>query len=294
MKLYSKEQFLESEEFPFAILPYETLPSRPAIPHIHDFFEVVFVAHGHGEHIYQGQAYPIFKGDFFVIPPGVEHDYRVIGDAPLKIYNVMFLPSFIKDDRVPLSEVTPFVSFFYVEPYLREKMNFEAHLKLSLLEADEVQQRLERLAAEYEEKPLGYQLAIKAILLELLVFVSRCYEKRVIKPFFDSNETKAIKELCEYIDKHYAHPLNLQQVCRICGMSQTIFTSKFKQIVGKTFIEYRNEVRIHASLKPLRESDDKIIDIAQQVGIHDLSHFNKLFKQHLQLTPGQYRAKHRS
>jgi YesN/AraC family two-component response regulator len=63
--------------------------------------------------------------------------------------------------------------------------------------------------------------------------------------------------------------------------------------MGKTFTEYRNEVRIHSSLKLLRESDDKIIAVAENVGISDLSYYNKLFKKHTGLTPREYRVKYR-
>jgi len=293
MELYSKETYLESEAFPFAVLFYETLPSRVMRPHYHDFFEMVYVANGQGEHIYKGRSYPILKGDFFVINPGVVHDYIVTGAEPLEVYNVMFIPSLLHAELATLAEEAPFVNLFYVEPFLRETSSFEYHLKLSLYEAQEVKQRIHQLEQEFKRKQLGYQLVIKALLVELLVYLSRCYKGENIQRIFHSDEKKAIMQLCDFIEEHYAHPIQLEQVCRMCGMSQTVFTKKFKQIVGKTFVEYRNEVRIKAALQGLRETDDKIIHIAQQVGIHDLSHFNHLFKQHMQLTPRQYRNMHR-
>jgi AraC-like DNA-binding protein/mannose-6-phosphate isomerase-like protein (cupin superfamily) len=294
MVLYAKEQFLECEQFPFSVMLYPTLPSRPLTPHYHDFIELVYVADGHGEHLYKGSFYPISRGDVFVIPPGAEHDYRVIGDAPLEIYNVMFLPSLLISELEALSSVTPFISFFYLEPFLRLNVDFDSHLKLSLLEGQEVKQRINRILKEFGDKSLGYQISIKALLIELLVFLSRCYDNRLIKPVFHSNESKAIRQVCEFLEQHYAHPLSLEQVCLMCGMSQTTFTVKFKQTVGRTFTDYRNEVRIHASLKQLRESKDKIIHIAQRVGINDLSHFNKLFKHYMKLTPRQYRNLYRN
>ncbi|ULL16728.1 AraC family transcriptional regulator [Paenibacillus sp. H1-7] len=294
MFLYSKEQFLECEEFPFAILPFLTMPTRALQPHYHDFIELVYVAEGHGEHLYKGNSYPLSKGDTFVIAPGVEHDYRVIGNVPLKVYNIMFMPSFLTSELEALSAVTPFLDFFYVEPFLRENLDFDSHLKLSLLEGHEMKQRIDRIFKEYDEKALGYRISIKAQLIDLLIYLSRCYDQRVVKPVFHNNESKAIRQLCEFLELHYAQPIQLEQVCRMCGMSQTTFTSKFKQMVGKTFTEYRNEVRIRASLKPLRETEEKIIEIAESVGIRDVSHFNHLFKQHLLMTPREYRIKHRT
>lgn len=292
MTRYNKEMFLEGPDFLFAAFPISTLPTRPAMPHSHEFVELVYVSEGHGQHVFQGQAYPVSKGDVFVIPPGAEHDYRVTGDKPLEIYNILFMPALLTPMLDSLSQVTPFLHFFYVEPFLRKEQEFHAHLKLSLAEEQAVKERLDRLVEEHRQKPLGFRVAIKALLAELLVFLSRCYGQAEVNPGFRPDDAGIIRQLCAFLDAHYAEPFHLEQVCRMCGMSQTVFTGKFKQLTGRTFTEYRNEVRVRASLKPLRESGAKIVDVAQQVGIGDVSHFNRLFKIHMRMTPREYRSQH--
>ncbi|WP_409346283.1 AraC family transcriptional regulator [Paenibacillus sp. MBLB4367] len=292
MTVYPKETYLESDAFPFACFPFQTMPEREPMPHAHDFIELVFVADGAGEHLYKGHAFPVSKGDIFVVPPYADHDYRVIGSSPMQVYNVLFLPSFLETELKVLSEVTPFVNFFYVEPFLRQNPDFESHMKLSLPEAREVKQRLDRVVTEFTQKALGYRISIKAQLIDLLVWLSRRYEERVVQTLFQRNEPIVIRQLCDFLEQHYAEPIRLDQVCQMCGMSQTRFTDKFKQTVGQTFTEYRNELRIHASLKLLRETDDKVIAIAGRVGIGDLSHFNKLFKKRIGLSPREYRNKY--
>ncbi|WP_181592737.1 AraC family transcriptional regulator [Paenibacillus sp. YN15] len=293
MTLYEKDLFLEGPDFPFAAFPYATLPTRPARPHSHDFVELVFVAEGHGEHLFSEQSYPISKGDVFVIPPGAEHDYRVRGAAPLEIFNVLFMPSFLAPLLESLAEVTPFLHFFYVEPFFRKELDFHAHLKLSLAEEQAVRERLDRLVEEYRTKPLGYRIAIKGLLAELLVYLSRCYGHSAVTSGFHPDENNAIRQLCGFLEAHYAQPIHLEQVCRMCGMSQTVFTARFKQLTGRTFTEYRNELRVRASLRLLRETAAKIVDVAQEVGVGDVSHFNRLFKSHMGMTPKEYRSRHR-
>lgn len=294
MVLYSKDEYLESDEFPFRAFLYRTSPERPKLLHCHDFIELVYVSEGRGEHLYKGSSYPVSKGDIFVIPPFVEHDYSVIGDTSLDVFNVMFLPSFLTEELQTLSQVTPFFNFFYVEPFFRQSLDFESHMKLSVLEGREIRQRLDRIIEEFDRKALGYRISIKALLIEMLVWLSRKYEQRSITPPLPAGDSKVIQSVCEFLEHHYAQEISLEQACQMCGMSQSSFTSKFKQTMGKTFTEYRNEVRIHASLKPLRESGDKIIAIAESVGISDLSYYNKLFKKMTGLTPREYRAKFRN
>nr|WP_026326685.1 AraC family transcriptional regulator [Paenibacillus ginsengihumi] len=49
----------------------------------------------------------------------------------------------------------------------------------------------------------------------------------------------------------------------------------------------------YASLQYLRDTDDKIIAVAERVGIGDISYFNKLFKHYIGVTPREYRLKYR-
>ncbi|CAG7648647.1 AraC family transcriptional regulator [Paenibacillus allorhizosphaerae] len=294
MIYYTKEHFLESPDFPFHITPY-TFRTNAIAPHKHEFIECVFVAEGEGEHIYRGESYPIARGDFFVIEPQVEHGYRVTGSVPMAVYNVLFLPELLEAELRQLSQVTPFIRFFYLEPLLRVPSDFQYHLKLSVNEGLETKFVLDRIVGEFSKKELGYRLCIKAMLMELFIFLSRCYEKRMSEPFTSGRDEKTVMEwVCEFTKLHYAQPIMMEQIYQMCGMSAAAFTAKFKQYAGKTFTEFRNEVRIGVSCELLRHSGDKIIHIAQEVGFNDLSHFNKAFKQMTGMTPGQYRTKFRT
>lgn len=290
MIVYTKNDFLESPDFPFYIALYAHPPDWNN-PHMHEFIECVYVAGGTGEHLYKGNTYPISRGDFFVIEPNTMHGYRVLGGSPLRVYNILFLPSLLESELRQLARVTPFINFFYVEPFLREPSGFQYHLKLSANEGVETEFLLDRIAGEYRRKALGYRLLIKSLLMDLFVSLSRCYEKHSTPSSFSSrNEQTVMLRVCDFIRKHYAQPIMMEQIYQMCGMSASTFTTKFKQVVGKTFIEFRNEVRIGVSRELLRNTDDKIIHIAREVGFEDVSQFNKVFKQLTGTTPGQYRA----
>lgn len=286
MIYYKNEHFLESANFPFYIAPYTILPNWNA-PHKHEFVECVFVMDGACEHLYKGMSQPISRGDFFIIEPNVEHGYRVAGDQPVEIYNILFLPSLLEDELRKLSEATRFV-----DPLLSEPYEFRYHLKMAVNESLETKYVLDRIFHEYRNKALGYRLSIKALLMELFISLSRCYEGQTSQPFSSTKDHNIISWICEFIRLHYAQPIMMEQIYHMCGMSAANFTSKFKQIVGKTFTEYRNDLRIEISCELLRNSDKKVIHISQEVGFNDVSHFNKAFKQFMGMTPSQYRSKY--
>ena len=78
---------------------------------------------------------------------------------------------------------------------------------------------------------------------------------------------------------------------QLCGMSLSAFKTAFKQYTGQTFIAFRNDIRMQVGKKLVGQTDEKVFSIAQMVGFSDLSFFNKLFKQHVGMSPGDYRKK---
>ncbi|OMF26514.1 hypothetical protein BK133_20380 [Paenibacillus sp. FSL H8-0548] len=283
-------QFLESHDFPFHAAAYRFQSSETIEPHLHDFVEMAYIAEGRGVHSYNGNEYPIAEGDVFIIEPDQIHSYRCPPNSQLLVYNILFQPSLLKAEWELLGGVTPFVDFYYVEPFLRNTVRFQAHLKLQSGEQIEMKSQINRLILEYKEKKLGYRILCKTHLIEIFVFLSRCYEHMTNEPLLsaDSDELR-IRRIADFIAQHFDQPLTLLQVSRMCGMSQTTFSVKFKEYKGHTFIEFRNDIRIKAAQDKLAETTDKVSQIAQEVGFEDLSFFNQQFKAVTGLPPGQYR-----
>jgi AraC-like DNA-binding protein len=289
---HNNEAFLESAEFPFYAAPC-LVKSGEFIPaHSHEFVELAYIASGCGEHQYnQGEFHRISEGDVFMIEPGVEHAYRVDSQNQLLVYNILFDPSLLKTEIEALSTVTSFIDFYYVEPFLRNKVHFNAHLSLKPYQQVEIKTLLDRLIMEFKDKKIGYRILTKTRMIELFVFLSRYYQE-IESPLklLDTDE-RVMHYIQEFINIHYAQPLTLAQISQLCGMSASSFSVKFKHCIGHTFIEYRNEVRILMAQKFLTKTNLKIASISQEVGFEDLSFFNKIFKKITGLSPSDFRKR---
>lgn len=68
-------------------------------------------------------------------------------------------------------------------------------------------------------------------------------------------------------------------------MSVSTFKAKFKANTGRTFLEYRNDMRIMAAKRLLVQTELKMIDIAQEIGFEDVSLFNRTFRQWTGMSP---------
>lgn len=89
MTHFHSQHFLESEEFLFYAEPYHFKENETIEPHSHDFFELVYVAQGEGEHLYKGDYFHIHEGDVFMIEPGEEHAYRT-GEKIILLWFIMY------------------------------------------------------------------------------------------------------------------------------------------------------------------------------------------------------------
>lgn len=221
---FLNQRFLESEYFPFGCKWYEHAAGEISNKHSHEFIELVYVYNGEAIHHYNETRYSIKQGDVFIIPKGITHYYHVSDQQPLKLYNVIFLTGLLAAELKQMSKVTTFVHFFYLEPFLRESANFESHLSLGKKDRQECERLLNELAKESEEKKLAYQIKIKAQLINLMVFLSRCYFNQSEAPKLQvSSEEDRIRMICEFIEHHYNENFTVDQVCLLCHMSKTKF-----------------------------------------------------------------------
>ena len=285
---------LESDNFPFHAAPYEFKPGETNSAHSHEFMELAYIVKGTGEHQYNnGEYHMISEGDVFIIEPDIEHAYRSGSDDPLLVYNVLFTSAFLKADIEAMFSVTQFVDFFYVEPLFRNSVHFNARLTLRPQQQIEMNSLVNRLILECKDKKIGYQILIKTRLIELFIFLSRCYKEIKSPTRSLSADENIMHNIIEFINRHFAQPLTLAQISQICGMSPSTFSIKFKQYIGQTFIEYRNEIRVRTAREALTKTNCKISTISQDMGFDDLSFFNKLFKKITGVSPGEYRKNYR-
>lgn len=286
MKHYRNDEVMDDEAFPFRAFPAPVPASIE--PHTHDFMELVFVVEGEGRHEIAGLPTNIAAGDVYLISPGVSHAYRV--QRSVTVYNVIFDTELIRKEIDLLAGNDSFFGFFYVEPFLRRTNPMRPYLNLQRSDRVRLRQMIETLIEEDRARQSGYQMFIKAQLIQVLIFLSRCFAASERPLTLDGgDEAEMVRRICGFIELHRSQPLTLDQVSAMCGLGTTAFSAKFKKHTGQTFVEYRNRLRIEQACRDLRETSHKIVDIAMNAGFDDLSHFNRVFRSLTGLSPRRYR-----
>lgn len=108
------------------------------------------------------------------------------------------------------------------------------------------------------------------------------------------HQDELIAETQETIQRHLDKTINSSHLAQRLKLSVRSLQRRFKDATGLTLIQYQQTLRIDSAKSLLRDTNASIEEIALLNGFSDSSHFSRVFKQHSQLTPKQYRVNVRS
>lgn len=150
-------------------------------------------------------------------------------------------------------------------------------------------------ALAYLLKPLNIG-NLKETLLEIQKVIQNEKKSEAIQVDYfeeeDSIEDRVITMVKKYCMAHYGEDISLEDISDYVSMSKNYFCSYFKRYTGDSFVQYLKKVRMTVAKEKLRDTNQKIITIAREVGYINDSHFCKLFKEEVGISPAEYRKKY--
>lgn len=96
-------------------------------------------------------------------------------------------------------------------------------------------------------------------------------------------------DACMYIAQHCTEKLTLEDVAAYCGYSKYHFARAFKSYTGISFYDFLLRQRLMLCEKMLGDMSLPITEVAFRCGFGSIASFNRVFKQHKQVTPSEYR-----
>ncbi|WP_308637180.1 response regulator [Paenibacillus silvisoli] len=91
-----------------------------------------------------------------------------------------------------------------------------------------------------------------------------------------------------YIKDHLHGDISLQAIADHTHFHPVYVSKLYKQETGETLSDYIHRVRMETAAYLLKQSDLKVYQIAQQVGLES-TYFNKVFKKQFAMTPQDFR-----
>lgn len=108
------------------------------------------------------------------------------------------------------------------------------------------------------------------------------------------SETDAITHfVANYVEAHYGDDITLELIADKLNISGAYLSTYFKDKTGTNFSDFVNAYRMNKAKDMLANSGLKIQDVAGLVGYPSVNSFNRVFKKHTGLTPGEFRRRAR-
>ncbi len=284
MRLLKKNAVFRADGFPLAVM--RAMRQAAVTTHAHQFSELVIVSKGAGVHGTGQESLPVSAGDVFVIGGKRSHEYR--DTDGLVITNILFDPDLLAMPESDLRTLPGYQALFKVEPVWRARGAFRNRLKLSfraLTRAEELTGKLER---ELKDRAPGFRFMALAAFMELVGFLSRCYER--IEPGTAGDALRVGKAI-GYLERNYANSATLDDVASAVHLSKRHLLRVFKQATGQSPGAYRLRVRIARGAELLRGGEVNVTEAALAAGFEDSNYFSRQFRRLMGVSPLVYRRR---
>ena len=140
-------------------------------------------------------------------------------------------------------------------------------------------------------KRFGYEVALRSLLLRIFLWCVRQSDGEDSSELWGSvgyENVKLIQRSINYINNNYSD-VDESRAAASVNMSYSYYSRVFRSVVGKSFKEYVNSVRINHAERLLVSTDMTVTEIAHSTGYATSSHFIENFRRQKGKTPKQYR-----
>ena len=244
--------------------------------HIHEGFEMIYIAGGQGEHIIDNNRFRVKRGSLIIMNKDCRHSFKNV--EPMKYYNLLFTPDVISDEfekNFKLKNVFESFGFEVNENFVHIRMDSEDELK-------RIEELLFGCLNEGIKKDIGYAKVIKIKLIELLIILARRYLK-------SGNVTENMNEIflqsIDYIDEKCFGNLELKDVAKRFGYEERRYSDMLKDYFGFGFKKLVIKRRLSKALSYLWREDVSIEDIISKCGFTNKSYFYKVFEEQFGVKP---------
>lgn len=97
-----------------------------------------------------------------------------------------------------------------------------------------------------------------------------------------------INLVCRFMYDNHARNISIKDCAAQCNLSPGRFAHVFKETMGKTPLEYINEIRIAKAKELLSTLNYSISEIAELVGFPNQNYFSRTFKKQIGISPRKY------
>lgn len=231
-------------------------------------YQLLYVAAGKTHFIIDGVDHTVTAGHMVLYSPGEPQFYEYFGKEKPEVYWVHFtggdVEGILREYAIPRNKNIFFsgVSLVYANLFME-------------------------MISELQNCQTGYRDMLTMYLRQLFQQVQRSREER--RPVVSAGIQEEIGYALRYFSEHYNEPIEIKEYAHRRGMSVSWFLRCFKQVTGKTPVQYITALRISNAVSLMESSDCNVTEAAAIVGYDNPFYFSRLFREQFGFPPSEYR-----
>lgn len=249
--------------------------------HLHPELELTLILSGSGKRYVGSKMNDFYPGDFVLLGSNLPHCWKTEGEKNAEKSTsivVQFQKDFLGDSFFEKPEMKLVVQLFNKSASGIKFTGDTTFFKNKMQGLHNEQNSFKRVI----------------LLLDILHQLSLSKKKELIEKkkgntVISVGEQQRLHWVMAYIVEHFKEEVSLSKAAAIASMTCPAFCKYFKKITRKTFIETVTDYRIDYAAQQLINTSHSISQISFDSGFTDLSHFHKIFKARMLLTPLSYR-----
>ncbi len=265
LSLYEKK-IINDKEFPVQIV-MNHIRRRGVYfaAHWHEHIELHYILEGEGIINCSQKPYYVNKGSLLIINSNELHE----GISSVEKYDALVL-------------------IFRIDAFSKELADTNAIFQSQIAGDEYISGLFDAVYREQQDKALGYKMAIKGKIYDLITYLLRNY---VLENLSDRENIRRTQNLArlntvlQYIENNYTETINIAQLAGLIHLSEFRFCHLFKDSIGKSPLNYINEVRLKNAHKLLERKEMSISEVAITVGFQDYNNFGRLFRKYYGYAP---------
>jgi AraC-like DNA-binding protein len=266
--------------------------------HSHDRFEIYRFHSGNCKYLIGDRIYQLQQGDLIIMNGLTLHRANPIPTEPYERSVIEFSPEWIQPtlDTLQLPELLS--PFYKLNNSIFREVDSSSRNKLDGLIkriAELVAKNRDQILAPYEENMESRLLKgeVSTLLIQCLFSIYELSQSRLrtISPN-ESEKDRHVERIVSWVGQHFDQNTSLDSIAEGLNISKYYMARTFKEVTGLTIMQYIMNCRMNRAKYLLEMNPEKtILDVALESGFENSSHFSRFFRQHLRVTPTEYRRR---
>jgi AraC-like DNA-binding protein/quercetin dioxygenase-like cupin family protein len=256
--------------------------------HIYNYVVLTYVYSGTFHLTVETEKITLNAGDIIILDKNIPHAVEATGENDLGI-NIILHYHFFQNRFINKLPANQPITKFIVE-FMNNQNRHNHYLLFQTSEDHLIHNSIQNILCEYFEPYICSDDIIDNYIMILISLLSRKETYNTNLSINKQINRELISKIIQYVEVNYQSG-NLSEMSDTLGYNSSYISKFIKQFSGQTFKQLINNQRMRKTATFLDNTDLPIYEIANEVGIPNLTSFYKRFRVYSGLSPQEYRKR---